>query len=243
MGAIALTIGSGLITSEAAAANVVPGADGAAKVVVTDAADMTVTIPATGAGMTSITGSVKNNTDAAFTCAGVSGKDAFGGDIAPADIVANSEQYYRTNLYREFPKIAVNTPSLPVVGAISLGEIDLGSAESSFQGFGSLAGKANKTRSEIAKRYSTARMAGHVGQVEKFEVEPGGNHQFTAQLPAPTAGARTDFDAAAFFMCIKQSTQQPYVFTGYETGTSAPETQKADIVGSAALGSSNLGSS
>ena len=240
MGAIALTTATGMTTGVASAANVVPGADGAAKVVVTGSHEMTVTIPAADAGAIAITGTVKNNSDVAFTCAGVSGKSAYGGDVAPANLVAKAEQYYRTNLYRELPSVPVKSPRLPLIGPITLGEIDLGSAESIFQGLGGLAGKANKTRGEIADAYSKARVAGHAGQVEKFEVKAGESHEFTAQLPAPTSGARTDFDAAAFFMCTKQGAQQPYVFTGFEAGTTPPA---APLAGSDALGSSSLGSS
>lgn len=244
MGAIALTAATGMTTGVATAANVVPGADGAAKVVATGTEDMTVTIPATGAGATAISGTVKNNTDVAFICAGVSGTDAFGGDVAPADVVAKSEQYYRTNLYRELPTVPVQSPSLPLIGRISLGELDLGSAESIFQGLGGLAGKANKTRSEIADAYSKARVAGHAGQVAKFEVKAGESQEFTAELPAPTSGARTDFDAAAFFMCTKETTKQPHVFTGFEEGTTPPSIpSSAPLSGSGALGSSRLGSS
>ena len=68
-----------------------------------------------------------------------------------------------------------------------------------------------------------------------------------AALPAPSSGARTDFDAAAFIMCTKDGNNEgAYVFAGYEEGTAKPSrsaqgSSKGSAKGSSAMQGSSRG--
>lgn len=231
----------------ASAANVVPGADTTGVVVFTDKQDLSVKVNAADATATAITGTVTNHTDSAFTCAGVQGKDTSAGDVTTSDLVAKSVEYYRNNLHYVAPNVDVKTPSLPLIGQLNLGTLNLGSSAGLLQGLGSLLGKANKDRNDISGEYSAARVAGHAGQIAKFTVAPQSTVDVKAALPAPSSGARTDFDAAAFIMCTKDGNNEgAYVFAGYEEGTvkpsrSAQGSSKGSTKGSSAMQGSSLG--
>lgn len=215
------------------AANVVPGADSNGVVVFTDKQDLSVKVNTADATATTITGSVTNHTDSAFTCAGVQGKDASAGDVTTSDLVAKSVEYYRNNLHHIAPEVDVKTPSLPLIGALNLGTLNLGSSAGLLQGLGGLLGKANKDRNEISGAYSAARVAGHAGQIAKFTVAPQSTVDIKAALPVPSSGPRTDFDAAAFIVCTKDGSDEgAYVFAGYEEGTTKPKPSRS-IAGSA----------
>lgn len=101
-------------STNAQAANVVPGAETTAQVVITDSDALTVEVDAADAAATSITGKVTNTSDRAFLCAGASGNDGSAGDVAPADLVAKSIAYYQAHLYRVAPELPVQSPTLPL---------------------------------------------------------------------------------------------------------------------------------
>lgn len=202
--------------------NVVPGADQTSIVVHTDTNLMTVTVNPADATETEIKGTVKNNSDnKTFTCSGPRGSGATAGDVTTAKLVAQSEDYYRKNTFRELPKVPIQFGNIPIVGPIKLGELDLGSLGPLLQGLGGLLGDPNADRNKIAKDYSNARVKGHAGLINKFTVKPGESADFSAYLNNPSSGPRTDFDAAAFIMCTDE-TNAAYAFTGYEDGTRKP---------------------
>ncbi|AZA10985.1 hypothetical protein [Corynebacterium gerontici] len=227
--ASAITLLATFGTNTAQAANVVPGAETTAEVVITDSDALKVEVNAADAAATSITGKVTNTSDREFVCAGAKGKDDTAGDVAPADLVAKSVAYYQSNLYRVAPELPVKSPSLPLIGAINLGTIDLGSSQGALQGSGPLLGQANGIRKYIGEEYSKARLAGHAGLIKKFTIPAGEEVLFDAPLPAPTQGARTDFNAAAFLMCTPTDTQQPHVFAGFEEGATGPQTGSSQL--------------
>ncbi|GGG78967.1 hypothetical protein [Corynebacterium pelargi] len=219
--AIAVALSFGALALPAHAANVVPGAETTADVVVTDSTALEVKVHPADAAATAIRGEVRNTSEQTFVCAGPKGNDGTAGDVAPAELVAKSAAYYQAHLYRVAPELPVKSPKLPIFGQLNLGTLDLGSSQGALQGSGPLLGQANGIRNTIAKEYSAARMAGHVGLIKKFTIPAGETVEFEAALPAPAKGARTDFQAAAFLMCTPSESKQPHVFTGYEEGSPA----------------------
>lgn len=211
--------------------NVVPGADQSSVVVHTDTKLLTVTVDAADAAATEISGKVTNTSDKKFTCAGPRGSGKVAGDVTTSKLVAESEDYYRKNTFRELPKVPIQIGGIPIIGNIPLGQLDLGMFGPLLQGLGGLLGDPNAQRNQIAKDYSTERVKGHAGLINAFTVEPGATHEFSVYLNNPSSGPRTDFDAAAFIMCTDES-NAAYAFTGYEEGTRTP--------GSAFFGSPGL---
>ena len=201
--------------------NVVPGADQNSTVVHTGFNHLSITVDAANAAATHITGKVKNNSDQSFTCAGPRGNSNISGDVTTAKLVKQSEDYYRNNTFRELPKVPLNIGGIPLLGNIRIGELDLGSLGPLIQGFGGVLGDPNEQRKKIAEQYSTARVKGHAGLIERFTIAPGATRDFSVYLNNPSSGPRTDFDAAAFIICT-DSTNAAYAFTGYEEGTNQP---------------------
>ena len=216
-----------LVLAPATAGAQVPGEDESTQVVVVDSSDLRVTVDDHAADSPAVTGSVQNNTDHALTCAGPKGKDSYAGETTEAGIVAEAMRYYTTYPWTAAPSI---NASVTIMGNYP---IDLGSVETYIPA--AIAGSIRPdlgARRSIADKYTAARLAGKVGRTATFSVPAHTSQTFTSTLGDPSAGARPDFVAGAFFVCTDE-TGQAYAFAGYEGGAAPAE-------GTGSLGSASL---
>lgn len=225
----------------AAAQNSIPGDNNPGTTVIDGSTLATVTVADAAADATSVTGTFANTSDKTLTCAGPAGTSPHGGLVSEATVAKAMFDYYATRAHKADPVLDVDFFSIPFVGTIGVNADLAGILKLLPSGSGAqLFGEAYAQRQAINDAFQAAKQVGHQGTVTKFTVNAGDTHPWTANLNRPSAGARTDFQAGAFFVCTDPA-KTIYRFAGYEGGTAPTDgiTPESGLVGS--LDSSSLG--
>ncbi|MFL0577757.1 hypothetical protein [Dietzia sp. 179-F 9C3 NHS] len=232
-GAVVSAAAVSLVAGAAMAGAQVPGGDTDGVVVVVDSRDLVVTVDDKGENPTQVTGSIQNTTRDNFRCAtpGPNMEGEFPGQVTTAGVVREAVDYYRTNVFTGATGIALG-PLRPL-GMGSLYDIlpagsSVGSAE--------VDSRTAQMEARVAGRTGDPT----VGNSAVFNVNAGQAVNWTALLGLPATGDRGDWQAAAMFYCINQSSGQHFVFHGYED-VPDPEVAEPESSGSAS-GSLNAGS-
>lgn len=232
--ASALTLGCTTFAAAQDQASLLPGASSSGSVVVTDSPRVSVSVGENTGGDT-VEVTIKNNYDSTFSCyaPGVSADEKkpakLPNTVTEADVVAKAVNYYRT--WPNVPSDGINVPILGVIPTNGLLEFVPNGL------VGSALGKQIAARAELFRAWEQAKLAGHNGQIEVFDLKPFATEAKTVTLNTPGNGNRKDFEAAALIYCTDNNDphKQQYVFAGYESG-------KAPAVGGfgGSLGSPSL---
>lgn len=201
--AIALAGGAGLAGAQ------IPGGGTGGAVVKVDSEDLLVTVNDKGAAPEVVTGSIQNTSGAAYRC-GTPGLDMEGempGQVTTAGVVQTAVEYYANNIYTG-PE-AFNIPDAGPVGMGSAFDlIPAGSAVGSAE----VDTRTPQQQARVDGRTGDPR----VGANHAFTVPAGGTLDWNAVLAPPATGDRGDWQAAAMFYCINQTSGEHFVFYGYE---------------------------
>lgn len=213
----------------AQAQNVIPGDNSSLTTVVVDPSIAQVTVNPAAASATSVTATVRNTSGFTYRCEDPMGAGT-GGMITEPEVALKTEAYYRNFGIQPNPgvNIAVSSVNLPIDLTPLLGVLPGGSAAAAF-------GDNVAARSDITAAQSNAMQRGHTGTVTPFTLNDGQSINLTFPLGMPAAGPRTDFNAAAIFVCRAQNGPRNgnlFLITGYEDGRPAGEPNGNLLLGS-----------
>lgn len=216
---VAALAAAAVIAPAAGASAQLPGAVTDGRVVIVDGRVagtqtplMTVTVNDAPASAASVSGTIKNNGTASMRCAVPGNGTEYPGQVTEAQIVKDSMEFYASTIYQPpgFPA--------PVVGNAPTGSLynmlPTGSGANAL-------GRTDGLLLQIRAAQEAARVAGHtgtpvVGSSSVFTVAAGATSSWSAPLGVATTNTRTDFAAAALFICTSGS--NTYAFAGYEGG-------------------------
>ena len=201
---LALVAGAGVAGAQ------VPGGGTGGAVVKTDGTDLVVTVNDKGEAPTRVSGAIENVSTANYRCA-TPGLDMEGenpGQVTTAEVVKMAVHYYATNVFTGPEGFEVPQADAPLGFGSILDLVPAGSAVGSSQ-------------VDVRTAQQSARVAGRtgdprVGTAAAFTVPAGQSVDWEAVLSPPATGDRGQWQAAALFYCINQSTQKHFVFHGYE---------------------------
>lgn len=206
---IATAAAAALVAGGAVANAQIPGGDTGGVVVKTDGSDLVVTVDDKDEDPTEVTGAIENTSDAAYRCA-TPGMDLEGespGQVTTADVANLAVDYYATNVFT-----GQDGFDIPMADPVSFGSLmDLIPA-------GSAVGSAEV---DTRTAQQAARVAGRTGDplvdnAAAFNVAAEETVEWTAQLAVPATGDRGQWQSAALFYCVNQTTNEPHVFAGFE---------------------------
>lgn len=233
---VAASVGA-LASGVALAGAQVPGGDPSGFVVNVDDRSLVVTVADKGEEPTRIAGTIENTTGDAFRCEvpamSINGADtAVGyGQVTTAEVAKETTNYYRDNVFTG-PSFTNANGTL-----ISMGSLyDLTPVGSSM----------GSVESDTRQPHNSARVAGRTGDPTvggnlQFDVAPGATVEYMADLGASATGDRGQWQAAAIFMCRNNTTNNWFIYSGYEQLPEGTVTDEpAEATGS--LQSGSLGS-
>lgn len=229
-GVIAAAAAAGLVAGGGVATAQLPGGDTGGEVVKVDGTDLVVAVDDQEDDAATITGTITNASDEAYRCAtpGIDLEGENPGQVTTGEVAALTLHYYATNVFTGPDGFELLDGDPIGFGSV----MDLIPA-------GSAVGSAEIDARTIQQQ---ARVAGHTGTPlvdgnEVFTIEPGEDNtvDWTATLGTPASGDRGQWQAAALFYCINQSTDIHHVFAGFEGGE-APDIDP-DTTGSLPTGS------
>lgn len=202
---VALAAGASVATAQ------VPGDGHLGQVVNTDSNALLVTVNDKGENPTTVSGAIENTTANNFRCA-TPGPDIQGeftaGQVTTAEVVSEVIGYYQANVYTGPDGFA-----LPTGGIVSLGSLqELLPSGSAALGSATIDSRTAHQEARVAGRTGTPQ----VGNQTVFTVTAGNTVNWSAVLGVPATGDRGEWQAAAMFYCVNQSTGAHYIFYGYE---------------------------
>lgn len=212
-----ITLGCAPFAAAQDPTSLLPGASSSGSVVVTDSPRVSVSVGENSGG-DAVEVTIKNNYDSTFSCyaPGVSTDEKkpakLPNTVTEADVVAKAVNYYRT--WPNVPSDGINVPILGVVPTNGLLEFVPNGL------LGSALGKQIAARAELFRAWEQAKLAGHNGPIDVFDLKPFATEAKTVTLNTPGNGDRKDFEAAALIYCTDNNDphKQQYVFAGYESG-------------------------
>lgn len=224
--AAATLIACGAVTPGGAAAqNVIPGDLNPGKVVVTWLPGVTVNV--TQPSLERVEVAVTNTSGIGLRCSGPNDNSRDGITVTTGPVAQAAMQYYANFEHKPDPADSF--------GSGAYGAQIEWNAILSFLPTGSVApmfGPAYAARDWISRQHDAARAKGHTGTSTSFGVGAGGTTKVDVPLSPPSHGPRTEFDAAAFFVCT--SGANTYAFAGYENAP--PSSPGTGAVASGSLG-------
>ena len=223
-----------LVGGAGVAAAQVPGGGTGGAVVKTDGTDLVVTVNDKGEVPTRVSGAIENVSTASYRCAtpGLNMEGENPGQVTTAEVVEMAVQYYATNVFTGPEGFEVPESDAPLGFGSILDLVPSGSAVGSSQ--------VDVRTAQQSARGSGRTGEPRVGNAAAFTVDAGQSLGWEAVLSPPANGDRGQWQAAALFYCINQSTQKHFVFHGYEdpTGLDLPESE----TGGSSAGSLDAGS-
>lgn len=216
----------------------VPGGNPSGFVVNVDDTSLVVTVADKGEEPTSITGTIENTTGHTFRCE-VPQMDIGGalspvgyGQVTTAEVAKETTTYYRENVFTGPTLTNANGTLLSMGSVYDLTPVGsaIGSAES-----------------DTRQPQNSARVAGRTGNPTvggnlQFNVGPDATVEYTADLGPSATGDRGQWQSAAIFMCRNNTTNNWFIYSGYEQLPDGTVTDDpAEATGS--LQSGSLGSS
>lgn len=226
----------GLVAGASMASAQVPGGGTEGIPVKVDDTSLIVTVADKGEAPTEVTGTIANTTDAVFRCevppmpvdGGMSPRGY--GQVTTAEAADEVMAFYANNIFTG-PNVINPGDNLVSMGSM----VDLLPA-------GSAMGSAD---GDTRTAHYAARVAGRTGDPRvggqlQFTVPAGETVDYSAALGRPATGDRGQWQAAAVFMCQNQTTQNWFVYAGYED---VPGGADGDGTRSGSLDAGSLGSS
>lgn len=213
----------------AQAQTVIPGDNSGARTVVVDPSLARITVNAAGAAATSVSAQFVNTSGFEMRCEDPANTSR-GSALTEAEVAVQTIAYYKSFGLNPNPiiPVAVSSVELPIDLTPLLGLLPVGSGAPAV-------GDNNAARSEITQSQNNAQQRGHTGYSTPFTLRDGQSINLSFPLGQPSAGPRTDFNAAVVAVC--QATNGPrngqlFAFAGYEDGEPATNPNGAISIGS-----------
>lgn len=217
--------------ASAQAQTVIPGDTSGARTVVVDPSLARITVNPAGASASTVSAQFVNTSGFEMRCEDPMNTSR-GSAVTEAEVAVQTMAFYESFGLNPNPVIpvAVSSLELPIDLTPLLGLLPFGSGAPAV-------GDNNAARSEITQAQNNAQQRGHTGYSTPYTLGNGQSITLNYPLGQPSAGPRTDFNAAVVAVC--RATNGPrngqlFAFAGYEDGE--PETNPNGAIAIGSLG-------